>query len=70
VDIVRLARGHAVAVRVLVNLIYVAILVWSVAIGQWAGLIVAPFLVYGIWRLQLLLHRQRPTGQQGKGRPL
>jgi fatty acid desaturase len=61
---------NAVAVRALVNLVYVAALVWAAAKGQWAGLIVVPFLAYGLWRLQVLLHRQRPTAQQGKDRPL
>jgi hypothetical protein len=38
VDIASFARGDAVAVRILVNLIYVAILVWSkrIAIGLMA----------------------------------
>jgi hypothetical protein len=56
----RLARRYAVAVRILVNLVYVAILVGSAARGHWLyGLIVVPFLVYGTWRLRVLLHRAR-----------
>jgi hypothetical protein len=58
VDIASFARGHAVAVRILVNLIYVAILVWSATHRHWPyGLIVLPFLAYGTWRLWVLLHR-------------
>ena len=60
VDIVSFARGHAVAVRVLVNLIYVALLIWTTARGHWPyGLIIVPFLAYGTWRLWELLRRLR-----------
>jgi hypothetical protein len=59
-DMARFARGHAVTVRILVNLVYVAILVWSATRGHWLyGLIVVPFLAYGTWRLGVLLHRYR-----------
>jgi hypothetical protein len=64
VDIVSFARGHAVAVRILVNLIYVALLIWTTARGHWPyGLIVVPFLAYGTWRLWELLRRFRATTQ-------
>jgi hypothetical protein len=58
VDIASFARGHAVAVRIVVNLIYVAILVWSATHRHWPyGLVVLPFLAYGTWRLWVLLRR-------------
>jgi fatty acid desaturase len=78
VDIVSFARGHAVAVRILVNLIYIALLIWTTARGHWPyGLIVLPFLAYGTWRLWVLLRRvdmraqshdtspQHPDGSNG-----
>jgi fatty acid desaturase len=66
VDVARFARGHAVAVRILVNLAYLAILVWSAAKGRWLyGLIVIPFLAYGTWRLWAMLHRDRARNQAG-----
>ena len=59
-NIASFARGHAVAVRILVNLIYVALLVWSTTQGYWPyGLIIVPFLAYGSWRLWVLLRRFR-----------
>jgi hypothetical protein len=59
-DIARFARGQAVAVRILVNLVYVAILVGSAIRGHWLyGLVVIPFLALGIWRLGALLSRYR-----------
>ena len=63
-DIASFARGHAVAVRILVNLIYVALLVWSITQGHWPyGLIIVPFLAYGTWRLWVLLRRVRVRTQ-------
>jgi hypothetical protein len=59
-DLVSLARRNPVAVRVLINAVYVVILVWSISIGQTFGLIVVPFLVYGMWRLLVLLRRRPP----------
>jgi fatty acid desaturase len=64
VDIASFARGHAVAVRIPVNLIYVALLVWSITQGHWPyGLIIVPFLAYGTWRLWVLLRRFRVRTQ-------
>ena len=54
------ARRRALAVRILVNTVYVAILVWSLSSGQPYGLVVVPFLAYGIWRLLVLLRRRPP----------
>jgi fatty acid desaturase len=59
-DLIPLARRHAVAVRILINTVYVAIIVWSISMGQTFGLIVVPFLVYGVWRLLVLLRRRQP----------
>jgi fatty acid desaturase len=71
-DLRTLARRHAVAVRILVNTIYVAIIVWSISRGHWTyGLIVVPFLAYGIWRLLVLLRRPQlePRTHQDSQRP-
>jgi hypothetical protein len=66
-DLATFARRQAVAVRILVNLIYVAIVVWFISEGHWAyGLIVVPFLAYGLWRLWVLLRRQHRRAQ-GRG---
>jgi fatty acid desaturase len=63
-DLVTFARRQAVAVRILVNMIYVAIVVWSIREGHWTyGLIVVPFLAYGVWRLWVLLRRGRTRAQ-------
>jgi hypothetical protein len=62
-DLVTFARRQAVAVRILVNMIYVAIVVWSIREGQPYGLIVVPFLAYGVWRLWVLLRRGRTRAQ-------
>jgi fatty acid desaturase len=66
-----LARRNAVAVRILINAVYVAILVWSLSRGQPYGLIVVPFLAYGIWRLLVLLRRwhPQPRTQQDRQQP-
>ena len=48
------------AVRILVNLVYVAILIGSTIQGHWLfGLAVIPFLAFGAWRLGVLLNRYR-----------
>jgi fatty acid desaturase len=63
-DLATFARRQAVAVRILVNLIHVAIVVWSIGEGHWPyGLIVVPFLAYGVWRLWVLLRRERRRTQ-------
>jgi hypothetical protein len=59
-DLTTLARRQAVAIRILVNTVYIAILVWSLSRGQTYGLIIVPFLAYGIWRLLVLLRRRQP----------
>ena len=67
-DLIPLARRHAVAVRILINTVYVVIIVWSISQGQTYGLVVVPFLGYGIWRLLVLLRRRqrKPRTQQDR----
>jgi fatty acid desaturase len=67
-DLTTLARRHAVAVRVLINTVYVAILVWTLSSGQTYGLIVVPFLAYGMWRLLVLLRRRHPRPRPHRDR--
>jgi hypothetical protein len=68
-DLTTLARRHAVAVRILVNAVYVAILVWSLSRGQTFGLIVVPFLAYGIWRPFVLVRRRQARTEQDRQQP-
>ena len=64
-DLATFARRQAVAVRILVNMLYVAIVVWSISVGHWPyGLIVVPFLAYGVWRLWVLLRTGHGRAQR------